>query len=175
VTRYQKLLPREVFLKAIRPLALTILRVSAKTISSGTRPMFRVQVSVIDISVHSGKQARKQETTDTLKISNITVSDLTIGSPDIRFTLNKGAHSRSHTPLITNVEHLREEQRKLPYSLDGVYARIVQKYTSSSIEHTVKETSEKSGEPAMSAETSKQVVTDHFIAETFFEVFPELW
>jgi len=49
-------------------------------------------------------------------------------------------------------------------------ARIIEQPTAEAIEHLVKETSKKTGEPATTLETSEVVVTNEALVQTFCKV-----
>jgi hypothetical protein len=68
---------------------------------------------------------------------------------------------------------LPHQQSNLPNAEDCVDIRIIEQSTRTAVEHKLKETSEKSGEPATPGESREVVVSDATSVETFLEVRTE--
>jgi hypothetical protein len=69
---------------------------------------------------------------------------------------------------------LTEHQRKLTNGIDRIVIRVLEQETTASIEHTIKETSEKSGETTMERERAKHGVIDGTYGQGFLEVCTEV-
>jgi hypothetical protein len=94
---------------------------------------------------------------------------------DRSLTVDISFHCGGNPARRARFFNLTEHQTNLAYSMDCVNGRIGDEPTGATVEHKLKETSEKSGETAMPGKTQEMVVSYLTFVKGFLKVLSKAW
>jgi hypothetical protein len=136
--------------------------------------VFWYELSVTVKNIHDTEHPTKQKPRNTSKSAKIIRSEALFDFSQFHVCLDVLVKSISFSFVRTRQGHLRQNSGKLPYCIDSVRARFIEQDTTCTVEHALKETSEKSGETAMTSETDEVVVINVTPSKGFIEVLAEV-
>jgi hypothetical protein len=95
-------------------------------------------------------------------------------SPDIHLTLEIAVQCLLLAYITALKQNLTKHQRELANGKDGIIVRVIEQLPTTTVEHKIEETSEKSGETCSEAETAKEIAIYLALIKSFFEALPKV-